>query len=598
MRKEKVTLQWMTNALAPRGPDAEGIWLSPHVGLGHRRLAVVDPEGGAQPMAIAQLNETAQLNDRGYVLTYSGEIYNFPALREQLRGHGHHFRTRSDTEVLLHAYAEWGASCVERLNGMFAFAVWDAQAQELVLARDRLGIKPLFYSKYEGGLLFGSEVKALLHSGQLTAEVDVEGLAEIFCMTQTPGHAVYRNVRALPPGCIARVNRSGCQEHRYWQLESQPHTDDAPTTVRTVRTMLESIVGNQLLADVPVGAMLSGGVDSSALTGLASTILSAQGAGPISTYSAHFAGSEEHFAPSLARPDLDTPFARMMAEHVGADHVEVVLRTEDVFAALDEVVLAKDLPAFADINAGQLLLFREAKRTSTVVLSGESADEVFGGYPWFYHPPLLNMPSFPWANTDLLPVMSGLFNDQVRPHEYIANRYAEALAEVPSLPGEDAHDARVREMFYLNLTRWLSMLLEHKDRMSMRVGLEARVPYCDHELVQYVWNIPWHIKAMGDQPKGLLRTATQDLLPEIVRNRPKTAFPIALDPLYDKEARTRLRDELADPHSALVDLVDRHAVEELLGAAPTNQEVWRPVERIARLLQVGYWLRTYRVRIR
>jgi asparagine synthase (glutamine-hydrolysing) len=592
LRGHQAVLRGMTDSLAPRGPDAEGIWTSPRAGLGHRRLAVIDIKAGVQPMSVQRDEENS------CVLTYSGELYNFVELRQELTGRGHQFRTHSDTEVLLHAYLEWGAACVERFNGMFAFAIWDEKQQELLLARDRLGIKPLYYAELGHGLIFGSEVKALLASELIQAEVDSEGLGEVVCMTQTPGHAVYRGVRSLPPGHIARVGSTGCTEHRYWRLESHPHIEDRPTTVSSVRALLEDIVERQLTADVPVGTMLSGGLDSSVIAALINQKLGDDRAAPLRTYSAHFAGSEDHFEPSLARPELDTPFARQMAKYLGCEHHELVLSSDDVFNAMHEVVLAKDLPGLADINAAQMLLFQDVKRSSTVVLSGETADEVFGGYPWFYWDPMLKADTFPWASTDLLPVLSSTFHDEVRPLEYISKRYHEALDEVPALDGETPRAARVREMFYLNLTRWLVMLLDQKDRLSMRMGVEARVPYCDHRLIEYVWNIPWELKALGDQPKGLLRTAAEDLLPAAIRNRKKTAFPIAIDPVYDKEIRGHLEDEVNDSRSPLSTLIDTTAVRELLDAEPTTNDVWRPVERIARLLQLGDWLRTYRVRIR
>ncbi|RFS45608.1 asparagine synthase (glutamine-hydrolyzing) [Micromonospora craniellae] len=591
LRQERATLQRMTDTLAARGPDGEGIWLSAHAGIGHRRLAVIDIAGGLQPM-------TATTTDgHECVLTYSGEIYNFPELRAELQGRGHRFRTRSDTEVVLRAYLEWGHECVTRLNGMFAFAVWDSRREELLLARDRLGVKPLFYAEFAGGLLFGSEIKALLANPLVTAEVDSEGLTEVLCLVQTPGHAVYRGIRSLPAGCVVRMGRTGCREIRYWQLEARPHLDDDETTVERVRELMDDIVARQLVADVPIGVMLSGGIDSSAVTALAHRIAAPQGRTPISTYSVHFAESEKHFEPSLARPELDTPFAREMAAHVGARHTELLVRTEDVLDAQRETLLAWDLPGQPDVATAQYLLFREAKRTSTVVLTGEAADELFGGYPWFHMDSLLEMPAFPWANVDLLSVMSEDFHRTVRPQEYLTRRYAEAVAEVPLLDGEDRRAALVRRMFYLNLTRWLTFLLDKKDRTSMRVGLEARVPFCDHRLVEYVWNVPWPVKAIGEEPKGLLRTAMDALLPTTICRRAKTAFPIAIDPIYDKSVRAGLQEELSTPNSALRDLVDIERVKALLKAEPSARDVWRPTERIARLAQLGEWLRVYRVRI-
>ncbi|MGW4328874.1 asparagine synthase (glutamine-hydrolyzing) [Nocardia sp. NPDC004573] len=594
LTQERPLLEAMTDTLIPRGPDAGGLWLSPRAALGHRRLAVIDIEGGVQPM------QAGRDGEQPCVTTFSGEIYNFRELRSELQRRGHHFHTRSDTEVLLHSYLEWGDQCLPRLNGMFAFGIWDPNRQALLLGRDRLGVKPLFYLSYATGALFGSEPKAVLANPIAPAEVDTEGLAEVLCFTQTPGHAVFRNIRALRPGHYAWIDRRGCREQRYWALGSGDHPDDLPTTTAAVRELLEDIVRRQLIADVPVGTLLSGGLDSSAVTALATGVLNRDERGRLATYSIDFEGNQDNFQPSAVRPDQDTPFARMVARHVRSDHTELLLRTDEVIKARSEVLRARDLPGLADTNAAQYLLFREVKRHSTVALSGESADEVFGGYPWFFDRRMLDAATFPWAVSVAAfePILDPELWRLLRPHEYIAERYAQTMAEVPVLDGEVPADARIREMFYINLTRWLTMLLDFKDRMSMRVGLEVRVPFCDHRLVEYLWNTPWAFKTADGRVKGLLRNAVADLLPTPVLDRKKTSFPVSQHPAYEQALRQETRAELADPDSPILPLVRREAVLDLLAGPLGAQGMWRSADTLSFLLQIAEWLRVYHISIR
>lgn len=587
----------MTETMARRGPDAGGIWLSPRAALGHRRLAVIDIEGGAQPM-IAHRPEPV-------VLTYSGEVYNFPELRAELEARGHHFRTRSDTEVVLHAYLEWGADCVSRLNGMFAFAIWDDQRQELLLARDRLGIKPLYYAEHRSGVLFGSEPKALLANPLFQPELDAEGLGDLLVLTMArrPGNAIFRGLREVRPGHIVRVARNSVRESAYWQLTSRPHTDDLPTTVATLRSLLEDIVARQLISDVPLCTLLSGGLDSSTITALASRSLRQQRRGEVVTFAVDFTGSEHDFQPSTIRPDRDAPFVQAVAEHIHARHTDIVLDTPDLLAQQEVTLRARDLPGMGDMDTSLYLLCREIRRYSTVALSGESADEVFGGYPWFHDERALSADTFPWlVSFPRSSGLSSLFSDEVgalvRPGEYIADRYAEALSEVPYLDGETGRDRRMREIFYLNLTRFLPNLLDRKDRMSMAVGLEVRVPFCDHRLVDYVWNIPWEMKTAGNIEKGILRLAIADLLPEPVVTRRKSAYPSMTSPAYEAAVRDATHSLLADARAPVFQLFDREKVRAAIHERRwDSRDVVSPAAWLAHLQGINRWMQIYRVRL-
>ncbi|MFF4344240.1 asparagine synthase (glutamine-hydrolyzing) [Kitasatospora sp. NPDC001540] len=597
---EHTTLAAMTATMACRGPDAAGTWLDTHVALGHRRLAVIDLDGGRQPMA-AEHDGRAVL-----VTTYSGEIYNYRELRAELRARGHAFRTESDTEVVLHAYLEWGEAFTERLNGMYAFALWDPRSEELLLVRDRMGVKPLYYRPTPDGVLFGSEPKAILAHPQARAVVDAEGLAELLAFTKTPGHAVYRGMRELKPGHTLRVRRGGLTERRYWALEAHEHTDDLPTTVATVRELLDDIVARQLVADVPLCTLLSGGLDSSVITALAAQGLAAAGRGPVRSFAVDFTGQTENFTPDALRGTPDGPYAHALAAHVGSAHRDIVLDTADLTDRRhrDAVLTARDLPiGLGEGDTSLYLLFKAVREQSTVALSGESADEVFGGYPWFHDPAAVAHDGFPWAY--VLAKGFGGGASRLGPQSLLAPgllakldlpgyrdaRYREALAEVPRLAGESGHERRMREISHLHLTRFVQILLDRKDRTSMAVGLEVRVPFCDHRLVQYVFNTPWAMKSFDGREKSLLRAAARDVLPEVVAQRVKSPYPSTQDPRYAEALRTELHTLLADRDAPVRDLLDLPAAGAAVADAP-GADLRNAGEVV---LMLDAWLRRYGV---
>jgi asparagine synthase (glutamine-hydrolysing) len=589
----------MNETLARRGPDGAGLWVEGPVALGHRRLVVIDPEGGAQPMVY-------RLDGTPYVITYNGELYNTPELRAELEDLGHVFRTRSDTEVLLHAYVAFGPEAVERLDGIFAFAVWDGREGRVFLARDRLGVKPLFYATPRPGwLLFASEIKALLAHPAVPAEVDREGLAEVFGLgpARTPGHGVFRGVRELRAGWRAVFDRRGLRLAPYWRLRSRPHRHGAAETAARVRSLLEGAVERQLVSDVPVASLLSGGVDSSAVTAIAARRWSEEGRGPLRTFSVDFVGLDRDFEATPYYADTDAPWVARMAAWLGTDHRRVVLDTAEQVDALEAAVAARDLPGMADIDASLLLFCREIKRGATVALSGEGADEIFGGYPWCHWEDAVAAETFPWSRSvaDRARILAPDLRAALDLEGYVANRYAEALAEVPHLPGEAPRDRRLREILYLNVTRFLGTLLDRKDRMSMASGLEVRVPFCDHHLVEYVWNIPWEMKNLHGQPKGILRRALAGLLPPDVLARRKTPYPKTASPGYLRAVQELLLAVLEAPDSPLAPLLDLARVRELArSGAPDvhwfGQTMSGP-QFLAYLVQVDAWLRRYRIRL-
>lgn len=601
LRVHASIVRTMAASLANRGPDAEAVWTDERAALGFRRLAVIDLPAGNQPMVA---------EDNGNVLAtlvYNGEIYNYRRVREELVSHGHRFRTASDTEVVLRSYLEWGPRCVEHLDGMFAFAVWDPRAQQLLLARDRLGVKPLYYTRLGRGLAFGSEVKALFAHPLVEPVIDLEGMAEVLTYIATPGNAVYRGINEVPPGHVVILRDGAISQHRYWSLPSREHTDDWDTTVATVRELLSASVTAHLVSDVPLCTLLSGGLDSSAIAALAARSLG-DGAKP-RTFAVDFEGHAERFQKDFWHEDPDAPYAAEVAAHVGTDHEPVVLRADDM---ADPVVAAaaleaQDLPSpIPDMDRSLYLLLRAVRQRSTVALMGEVADELFGGYQSFRDRSLLDTGNFPWVSMGLRVAPSGRSTGLLDPEllkridvpGYSAQRYAEAVAQAPTLPHESAADSLLRRVGYLHLTRWLPLLLARDDRLSMAVGLELRVPYCDHRLVEYAFNIPWSMKVADGREKSVLRAAVADLLPDSVLQRRKSPFPITQDPDYGRGLREQFDAVVTDPNSPVRPLLGTAATTELLNARrPIEATGWGERRNVEMVLQLDAWLRRYQVRL-
>ncbi|RZT86459.1 asparagine synthase (glutamine-hydrolysing) [Pseudonocardia sediminis] len=605
------TLAGMNQTMSCRGPDQEGIWVERHAALCHRRLAVIDIEGGRQPMTLDD-------DDRGPALhmVYSGETYNFRELRAELDAAGHRFRTSSDTEVVLRAHREWGRKdpreVARRLNGMFAYAVWDTGSEELVLVRDRLGIKPLYYYPTPNGVLFGSEPKAILANPDADRVVEAEGLRRALAWVADPSNAVFRGMREVPPGHVVRIGRNGIREERYWRLEDTGHTDDVPTTVNHVRELLEDTAKRQLIADVPLCTLLSGGLDSSALTALAARHVTDQGGGRIRSFAVDFAGYAENFQADDVRGTPDTPYVHEVAEFVGTDHRDILLSTEDMMdpRVRNAALHARDLPAgIGDMDTSLYLLFKAVREESTVALSGESADEVFGGYRDFHDADTVAADTFPWLAGRMMNHDAkdpGLFDKglfaKLDVAGYVDDQYRAALAEVPQLTGPaaaDPHERRMREICYLYLTKFLPNLLDRKDRMSMAVGLEVRVPFCDHRLVEYVFGTPWAHKTFDGREKSLLRHATKDLLPESVVQRVKSPYPSTQDEGYEKSLRDRVAGILAEGENAPVaPMVDLKAIRERLDAPSSHQQNHMGQRmQLERIIDLNQWLGDYDVEL-
>ena len=592
--------QKMARTLSKRGPDAMNVFRAQHVLLGHTRLIVVDPEGGTQPM-------TKSRNGLGYTIVYNGELYNTEELRRDLAGRGHLFGSHSDTEVLLSSYMEWGETCVDHLNGIFAFAVWDHQQEKLFMARDRLGVKPLFYKESNGSFFFGSELKAILAHPDVKAEVDREGLQEVFGLgpSRTPGHGVFRGMKELRPAHFLIYDQNGLRIRRYWNVKSKRHLHSLEETVEQVRILVKDAVVRQLLADVPVCTFLSGGIDSSAISAIAANDFKEKGKGKLHTYSIDYDRNHEFFVSSLFQPDEDGPWIKQVSQYLGVTHHNQVIDNTVLAARLEDAVKARDLPGMADVDSSLLWFCEQIKQNYTVALSGECADEIFGGYPWFYKDELLQADQFPWMKSEkerhqlLLPH----WQRKLDLEGYVRDCYQETIDEVPQLEGESPLEERRREMFYLNMVWFMSTLLERKDRMSMSASLEVRVPFADHRIVEYVWNIPWEMKMLGGREKGILRKALEGILPQDVLYRKKSPYPKTHHPEYREQVKRMLTHVLHSKSSPILELVSKKRVEEIIDSdgssfkTPWFGQLMMGPQLMAHLVQINMWLEQYGVNI-
>lgn len=590
---QKPVLKKMTDSITHRGPDADGFWFSEQAAFGHRRLIVIDPEGGRQPMLYEQDGHTL-------ALTYNGELYNYRELRAELQDKGHIFQTASDTEVLLHAYLEWQEDCVTHFNGIFAFGIWDGRRKQLMLGRDHLGVKPLFYVQQGNAIIFGSEIKVLLSHPLVEAEVDTEGLAEVFALgpMRTPGNGVFKNINEVRAGHFMTVNAEEVKTEQYWKLKSKKHTDDVETTVKTIRSLLEDTVKRQLISDRPLVTMLSGGLDSSGLTAMAGEDYKGQGK-TLHTYSIDFVNDEKDFEQDFLRRDRDEPWVQRVSEYVGTEHHSYVLGADQLVENLLVPMRARDLPGVGELETSLYLLFKEMKKDATVALSGESADEVFSGYPWFHQEEFLNADVFPW-NINLRffsSILSDEFKAKIQPEHYQKARFNDALEEVPFLDGESDLEAKQRQMSYMFITRFLPFMLDRKDRSSMMTGFEVRVPFCDYRLVEYLWNVPFEMKSIDNIEKGILRRAFEGYLPDDVRNRKKSAYPSTKDAAYLEGISKWMLKVLDDPESPILPMIDVDRVQTI--AEGKSEKITGTAARslIDYLLQINYWLKDYDIRV-
>ncbi len=591
-------LNRMNQVQKHRGPDGSGTYLASSCGFAHVRLKIIDLLTGAQPMI-------KKRDGAEYAIVFNGEIYNMKELKDNLLAEGAVFETTSDTEVILTGYMFHGKEFIKKLNGIFAAAIWDSALLKLHLFRDRLGVKPLFYTKQKDTFLFASEIKGLFAYPGVEPVIDSDGLCEIFALgpAKSYGKGVFKDIFEVLPGHLITLDRFSYTDEAYWSLKSHPHEDSMEETIEKTAWLLEDSVKKQMLSDIPISTFLSGGIDSSLVTAICAKELKKQGK-ELNTFSFDFTDNSKYFKSNAFQPSQDRPFVEQMVSHCGTNHRYLECGNAEQLACLYKAVDARDLPCMADVESSMLYFCSKVVSYNKVTLTGECADEIFGGYPWFHSKTAFETNAFPWS-ADMAPRQTLLNDTLIRDlhmEEYAKAAYEKTIHETPLLAEDTPEEKRRREIAFLNLRWFMVTLLDRMDRTSMYSGLEARVPFADHRIVEYIFNVPWETKCPDGIVKGLLRHAGAKMLPEEILWRKKSPYPKTYDPAYENLLGRQLKEVLASPSSPIRQLLDTKKVIAFLNSPSDYGRPWygqlmAGPQMIAYMLQVNYWLKKYRIRI-
>lgn len=594
----KPVLESMNKVQNHRGPDDQGIYLDEACGLAHVRLSIIDLKNGHQPMM-------RKKDQKDCAIVFNGEIYNMLSLKKDLEAKGAKFQTTSDTEVILVGYMRYGAAFVEKLNGIFSIAIWDGALGKLYLFRDRLGVKPLFYTMQGDTMIFSSELKGLFQYPGIEPVIDREGLGEVFGLgpAKSYGKGVFRGISEVLPGHLIEYGKDGWKDHTYWKLEAKLHEDSVEETIEKTSWLIHDAVRMQMLSDIPICTFLSGGVDSSLVTSICAQALEEEGK-QLDTFSFDFQNNHQYFQANAFQPSEDRPWVEQMTEYARTRHTFLECGNMDLISHLYKAVEARDLPCMADVESSMLYFCSLVAKTHKVTLTGECADEIFGGYPWFHKKECFEADNFPWS-MDMEPRKMLLRDDVLKKVDleaYSRAAYQKTIEETPELYGEDPTEARRREISYLNLRWFMVTLLDRMDRTSMYSGLEARVPFADHRIVEYLYNVPWEIKCLNGEAKGLLRAAGKNDLPDAVLYRRKSPYPKTYDPNYERMLSDELRRVMKEKEAPVNQLIDQKKVEKFLESPKDYGKPWygqlmAGPQMIAYLLQINYWMEHYQIRL-
>lgn len=586
-------LKTMNTTIKHRGPDDSDTFLSKDCGLSHVRLSIIDLISGHQPM-VKYLDKT-----RTVAVCYNGEIYNMHKLKSELTCD---FNTESDTEVILNGYITEGIDYIKKLNGIFAFAIYDSKFG-LYIVRDRLGVKPLFYTEKDNDIIFSSEIKGIFAYPLIKPVINTKSLQSVFGLgpAKKQGNGVFENIREVLPGHYLHIDKGGVEDIVYWQLISNRHEDSLEETIDKTAFLIEDSIKMQMLSDIPVCSFLSGGIDSSIISAICSKEALSKGCS-LATYSFDFKENNIYFTSNNFQPSEDYPYVNIMKEHIKSKHTYLECSYDDLYELLFTAVKARDLPCMTDVESSLLYFCGLVSKNHKVALTGECADEIFGGYPWFYREDLLYADTFPWA-IDLSP-RTLLLKDEVKETlnipEYVTRIYEQSISMTPILVGESLEDAKRREISYLNLTWFMTTLLDRMDRTSMYNGIEARVPFADHRIVEYLWNVPWNMKYLDNKEKGLLRAATKKLniLPDEVLYRKKSPYPKTYHPKYDELLITNFKEIINSPNEPINQLLDKNKALSFVDTKMNYSKPWygqlmAGPQLIAYMLQVNYWMKLW-----
>lgn len=583
---ERNVIADMAGALYHRGPDEGGTWVQHQVGLGHRLL--VTGQGTIQSQPVTITTSGGQL-----AIVLDGQIYNRGELLRQLGHEAPGHLSGSDAETVLRGYIAWGPQVAERLNGIYAFAIWDPRSSKLILGRDRLGLKPLYFYPLRDGVLFGSEPKAIFQHADARKVVEASGMCEIYSgFNRTPGNAIWAGMYEVPPATWIAFSPAGRQDQTYWRLTAEPHFDDQRTTIATARRLLSDCVREQLPDEDPYCILLSGGLDSSVIAGMTGEHARAQGR-KVQTFTLDFAEQDKYFKADLVPARPDTPFARDVADYIGAEHAEIIFDCETMAdpALRRTCVAARDLPVgFGDRDMSFFLMCSAMREHARVAMTGDGGGQTFGPYPTRRdHEQATSNPwrprRIPLADDALV---DKAFLDAIGRDDYVREGTAAAMREAPVLEDDSETDRRVRASFYLSMTRmphWATT--ERRDRISARAGLEIRTPYFDHGLIQYLFNAPWPLKAFDGKEKSLLRAVGDRVVPPSVKARRKKGYPGILHVRYTAALQQQVSDLVSTDH-AVLQFYDSQKVKAAVISAP---EVLSPAQQFGmeRLLDLATW---------
>ena len=582
----------MGKTMYRRGPDQDGVYKTDFSVFHHNRLSVMDVENGLQPM-------TVKYCGRSYTIIYNGEIYNSNELREILCEYNIQFKTNCDTETVLYTYIIFKEKCPEMLNGIFAFCVVDEEEKRVFAARDRFGVKPFFYTKIGSTYLLASEIKALLAHPAAKAEIDKVGLWQLLFLSPVTlnGSGVYKNIEEIKPAHAGYFSSDGFDIKPYWTLKADNWKGSSYEAAEITQDILTDAITRQLTSDVPLAVLLSGGLDSSVVSAVAADNYKKNGK-ILSTYSFEYEGNKENFKSSKFQPQGDDEYATYLANWLGTEHTVLTANNETVAESLMDAVCARDIPGQADIDSSLLYFCSQIKKRHTVVLSGECSDEIFGGYPWFYRPEMLYRDFFPWIHDPFARI--DLFKDEVTQksegYEFISEIYRNTLENCPVCDYDTDDMLTARKATWLSVNYFMTSLLERKDRMSMYSGLEVRVPFSDHRLLEFVYNVPWSIKFENKTEKALIRNAMKGWLPEKILYRKKSPYPKTHSPVYERIVRDMLKRRI-EAGGILSEILDKKKVDNILSGDTGTWfgQLMAGPQLMAWLIQFDYWFERYNV---
>lgn len=582
------------NCLKHRGPDQDGFYISDDAVLIHTRLAIIDIENGTQPMVAKEKGEE-------YVLVYNGELYNTDEIRNELLGLGYNFKTHSDTEVVLKAFIEWREDAPKRFNGIYGFAIWEENKKSLFVARDKLGVKPFFYGLFGDKFVFASEIKGILKNPLAKPRVNTEGIAEIILIGpgRTSGYGVFENIYELKPGECGYFRNGKLKTHLYFELKEQQCNESFDEVLEHTKYLVTDAIKRQMVSDVPIGTFLSGGLDSSGISSVVSSALKENGE-RLKTFSVTYKDNDKYFTKNKFQPNSDSEYISLMQKYLNSDHTTVTVDTPMLAEANYRAVLARDLPGMVDVDSSLMLFCERVKEDRSVVLSGECADEIFGGYPWYRDKEIRMTDGFPWSQVTSLraSLLKEDIKKKINPNAFVYQKYLDTINRVSGEFDKTPTDKRMREMYLLNIYWFMQNLLERKDRMSMSCGLEVRVPFCDYRIAEYLYNVPWEYKDYKGREKGLLRKAFENILPDEIVWRKKSPYPKTHNPSYTAEIDREFSEMTNDKNSPIFEILDR---KELLKLANTTDTIYwygqlmATPQTKAYLLQINYWIKELNV---